>query len=104
MWDKRQEGIESTFEGEAIRITLNIKRITCLTNTKKNVCFLIYFYFVCPLIGFRFAQLEMKLCLISILSRFKLSTCDKTEIPIVMKKSGVMTEPQNPVWLSIEEI
>ena len=54
--------------------------------------------------GLRFALLEIKIALVAVISRFKLTRSDKTEVPIVLKRSAQFHTPANGVWLFVEEV
>lgn len=60
-----------------------------------------HFYFR---IGKRFAELEMKLALVEILSKFEVTPCEKTEIPIKFSKKTLLVQPKNGVWLTFKKI
>lgn len=64
--------------------------------------FLNYFCFI--YIGKRFAELEMKLALVEILSKFEVMPCEKTEIPITFSKSAFIVLPKNGIWLKFKQI
>ncbi|XP_025424020.1 probable cytochrome P450 6a13 [Sipha flava] len=55
-------------------------------------------------IGKRFAELEMKLALVEILSKFEVQTCERTEIPIKFSKKALIIVPENGIWLKFIEI
>lgn len=38
------------------------------------------------------------------LSRFEISPCEKTEIPLQMKKERGITSPKNGIWLNFRPI
>lgn len=50
----------------------------------------------------RFAELEMKLVLSEILSKFEVLPCEKTEIPLEIKIGPGLLEPKNGIWLSFK--
>lgn len=54
--------------------------------------------------GKRFAELELKLILSKILSKFEILPCEKTEIPLQMKKERGITSPKNGIWLNFRPI
>ncbi|VVC43867.1 Cytochrome P450, E-class, group I,Cytochrome P450,Cytochrome P450, conserved site [Cinara cedri] len=55
-------------------------------------------------IGKRFAELEMKLALVEILSKFEVEPCEKTEIPIKFSKQALIVMPENGIWLKFKQI
>ncbi|VVC43862.1 Hypothetical protein CINCED_3A014999 [Cinara cedri] len=55
-------------------------------------------------IGIRFAEMEMKLALFEILSKFELEPCGKTDIPLKFNKKAIMVMPENGIWLKFKEI
>lgn len=61
----------------------------------------IFFFFFS---GKRFAELEMKLALVEILSKFEVKTCERTEIPIKFSKKALITVPENGIWLKFIKI
>ncbi|VVC43861.1 Cytochrome P450, conserved site,Cytochrome P450,Cytochrome P450, E-class, group I [Cinara cedri] len=55
-------------------------------------------------IGIRFAEMEMKLALVEILSKFELEPCGKTDIPLKLGKKALMVLPENGIWLKFKKI
>ncbi|XP_060853196.1 probable cytochrome P450 6a13 isoform X1 [Rhopalosiphum padi] len=56
-------------------------------------------------IGKRFAEMEMKLALVDILSKFEVEPCEKTEIPIQFSKLSLLVIPKDEkVWLKLNPI
>lgn len=55
-------------------------------------------------IGKRFAELEMKLALVEILTKFEVEPCEKTEIPIRFSKKSIIAMPENGIWLTFKKI
>jgi len=51
----------------------------------------------------RFAILEMKLCLASLLNEFKFSVGPKTEVKPVLDKLSFGPSPKNGFWLTVDE-
>ena len=51
----------------------------------------IYFF----VLGKRFAEMEMKLALVDILSKFEVEPCEKTEIPMKFSKLSVIVIPKD---------
>jgi len=59
---------------------------------------LLNFFFI----GKRFAEVEMKLALVEILSKFEVEPCEKTEIPIQFSKLSVVAIPKDEkLWLKL---
>lgn len=54
-------------------------------------------------IGMRFARLQILVGLVLLLSNFQFSFCEKTESPIVFKKSSVILAPQNGIYLKVQK-
>lgn len=52
-------------------------------------------------IGNRFALLETKVMLIHLLARCNLKPCEKTQIPLKLKKGGFSMRAEGGIWLSI---
>ncbi|VVC41020.1 Cytochrome P450, E-class, group I,Cytochrome P450,Cytochrome P450, conserved site [Cinara cedri] len=50
-------------------------------------------------IGKSFAELEMKLALVEILTKFEVEPCRKTEIPLKFSKKTFIMMPENGIWL-----
>lgn len=55
-------------------------------------------------IGKRFAELEMKLALVEILTKFETEPCERTEVPIRFSKKAIITMPENGIWLTFKKI
>ncbi|XP_060837497.1 probable cytochrome P450 6a13 [Rhopalosiphum padi] len=55
-------------------------------------------------IGKRLAELEMKLGLSEIISKFEVLPCVKTENPIKLAKAGGAIRPKNGIWLCLKPI
>nr|QQL12326.1 cytochrome P450 CYP6CY13 [Aphis craccivora] len=55
-------------------------------------------------VGKRLAELEMKLGLSEIVSKFEVSPCVKTENPIQFAKAGGAIKPKNGIWLSLKPV
>lgn len=62
---------------------------------------LIIYYF--PFAGARFGQLQAKIGLTSIISKYKITTNEKCDIPIRTRKHFVGSVVSE-VWLNVEEI
>nr|CAD7194492.1 unnamed protein product [Timema douglasi] len=52
-------------------------------------------------IGMRFGLMQTKVGLVSLLSKYKFSTCEKTSIPMVINPSSSVPSPLNGIWLKI---
>nr|CAD7448682.1 unnamed protein product [Timema bartmani] len=52
-------------------------------------------------IGMRFALMQIKVGLVSLLSKYKFSPCEKTDIPIVLLPKAFFLTPTNGIWLKI---
>lgn len=61
---------------------------------------MLIFYFI----GKRFAELEMKLALSEILSKFEVEPCERTEIPLKFSKKSLVTQPENGIWLKFKKL
>ncbi|XP_051169282.1 probable cytochrome P450 6a13 [Leptopilina boulardi] len=55
-------------------------------------------------IGKRFGRLQIKVALIKILSVFKITVCEKTEIPLKPTKRNLIIRPENDVFLGFEKL
>lgn len=62
------------------------------------------FMYIIIIIGKRFAEMEMKLGLSEILSKFEVEPCEKTEIPIKFSKKSIVAIPENGIWLRFKKI
>lgn len=61
---------------------------------------LLLFFFVFK--GKRFAEMEMKLALVDILSKFEVEPCEKTEIPIQFSNLSIIVMPRDEkLWLKL---
>lgn len=54
--------------------------------------------------GKRFAESEMKLALVDILSKFEVEPCEKTVIPIRISKKAIIAMPEDGIWLKFKHI
>lgn len=65
----------------------------------------VYYFLIYHNIGKRFAEIEMKMALTDILSRYEVEPCEKTEIPITFSKRTVLLmAPNNGVWLKFKDV
>ncbi|KAL5284336.1 hypothetical protein ACFFRR_006555 [Megaselia abdita] len=55
-------------------------------------------------IGLRFAMMQIRIGLISILKDFEFSTCDRTETPIINNPRSFILAPFNGIFLKVERI
>ncbi|XP_050548271.1 probable cytochrome P450 6a14, partial [Daktulosphaira vitifoliae] len=55
-------------------------------------------------LGKRFAEMEIKLALVEILSKYKAEPCDKTDVPLKFLKKSIFLNPKNGIWLKFKSI
>ncbi|XP_051155372.1 probable cytochrome P450 6a14 [Leptopilina boulardi] len=55
-------------------------------------------------IGKRFGLLQVKVALIKILTEFKITICEKTEIPLKPTKRNILIMPESDVFLRVERL
>ncbi|XP_058826765.1 cytochrome P450 6a2-like, partial [Topomyia yanbarensis] len=55
-------------------------------------------------IGLRFGMLQSRVGLATILSRFKVSPCEKTPIPVEFSNTAIVLQPKGAVWLKVEPL
>ncbi|CAI6343254.1 unnamed protein product [Macrosiphum euphorbiae] len=55
-------------------------------------------------IGKRFAEMEMKLAFVEMLTKFEVFPCDKTEIPLKYSKKTFTLMPEHGIWLTFKRI
>ncbi|XP_060846915.1 probable cytochrome P450 6a13 [Rhopalosiphum padi] len=55
-------------------------------------------------IGKRFAEMEMKLALTELLTKYEVEPCEKTDIPMQFSKRSIITMPENGIWLKFKPI
>jgi cytochrome P450 family 6 len=53
--------------------------------------------------GLRFGLLQIKLGLVFLLSNFKFSVCEKTELPVKLNPKSVITSSTSGTWLRINK-
>jgi cytochrome P450 family 6 len=53
--------------------------------------------------GLRFGLLQAKVGLIYLLSRFKFSVCEKTELPLKLDPKALITSSTSGIWLRINK-
>lgn len=80
------------------RYNLYVYYLFVLKQVKYNFN-LSHFFFL----GKRLGELEMKLGLSDIITKYEVLPCEKTEFPIKLAK-GLMVKPKNGVWLSLKPI
>ncbi|XP_050431550.1 probable cytochrome P450 6a13 [Adelges cooleyi] len=51
-----------------------------------------------------FAEIEMKLALSEILSKYEIEPCEKTDAPMKFKKLTLNTVPKNDIWLKFKRL
>nr|CAD7196159.1 unnamed protein product [Timema douglasi] len=66
-----------------------------------SVLYLIEFEQLMTVAGMRFALMQIKVGLVSLLSKYKFSPCEKTDIPIVLLPKAFFLTPTNGIWLKI---
>ncbi|CAH1732605.1 unnamed protein product [Aphis gossypii] len=55
-------------------------------------------------IGKRFAEMEMKLALTEVLTKYEVEPCDKTDIPMRFSQKSLLIAPENGIWLKFKPI
>ncbi|XP_050439571.1 probable cytochrome P450 6a14 [Adelges cooleyi] len=55
-------------------------------------------------LGKRFAEMEMKLALSKLLTMYQIEPCEKTDVPMRLKKLAPTTVPENGIWLRFKRI
>ncbi|CAH1732596.1 unnamed protein product [Aphis gossypii] len=55
-------------------------------------------------IGKRFAEMEMKLALTELLTKYEVEPCDKTDIPMRFSQKSLLIIPENGIWLKFKPI
>lgn len=53
-------------------------------------------------LGIRFAMMEIKLTMGTIVQHFRFKTCSRTEVPLPLVTRGALTHPRDGVWLTLE--
>lgn len=61
--------------------------------------------YIIILLGKRFAEMEMKLALTELLTRYEVEPCEKTDIPMRYSKNSLIILPEkNGIWLKFKQI
>lgn len=55
-------------------------------------------------IGLRFGMLQARIGLVKLISSFKFSKCDKTDIPLEFSVKNVVLSPKNGLWLNVNAL
>lgn len=55
-------------------------------------------------IGLRFAMMQVRVGLITLLLKYKFETCAKSVVPIVYSKENFVLGPKDGVWLNVKKI
>lgn len=53
-------------------------------------------------IGNRFVMMEAKCVFYTLLSKFRIEKCEKTQIPVTFKKGSLALIPENGMWLKLK--
>jgi len=53
-------------------------------------------------LGKRFAEIEMKLAIVVILTKYEVFPCDKTEFPLKYSKNALTLMPKHGIWLTFK--
>jgi len=82
--------------------------MTFIFRSIMHICF-IYLQFLPILslifyIGKRFVELEMKLILTNVLSKFEILPCEQTEIPVNIRGDAGFISPKNPIILKFRPV
>lgn len=87
-----------------VTVELSVKHImACCLYIFLYLYYIIIFYiYYCIFIGKRFAEIEIKLALVKLLSKFEVEPCEKTEIPVTFSNLSIIAIPNNgTVWLKL---
>jgi len=60
--------------------------------------------YIFKILGKRFAEMEMKLAFVEILTKFEVFPCDKTEIPLKYSNNVITLVPKHGIWLTFKKI
>lgn len=55
-------------------------------------------------LGKRFAEMEMRLALLEMLSKFEVLPCEKTEVPLKYSNKVLTLMPKHGIWLKFQKI
>lgn len=55
-------------------------------------------------LGKRFAEMEMKLALTELLTKYEVEPCEKTDILMKYNKRSIIVIPENGIWLKFKPI
>lgn len=55
-------------------------------------------------LGKRFAEMEMKLALTELLTKYEVEPCEKTDIPMRLSSRSLIIMPENGIWLKFKPI
>lgn len=73
-------------------------------NDRSSVAFLSFGDGPRNCIGLRFAMMQIRVGLISLLSGYKFSACKKSIIPIELRQESFVLNPKHGVWMTVEKI
>lgn len=62
--------------------------------------YLLFFNYIAK----RFAELEIKLALVKVLTKFEVLPCEKTDIPLRFRKMCLLLTSKNGIWLKFKAI
>jgi len=61
-----------------------------------------YIYIFFKFLGKRFAEVEMKLALVEILTKFEVFPCEKTDVPLEYSHKTITLMPKHGIWLTFK--
>jgi len=100
---KRPKGTYLPFgDGPRICIGMPVKRKRF--KLRNNIAFGIDRFFFVSLIGKRFVELQMKMALAEILTKFEVEPCEKTVVPLSLTKMVIFLTPDHDIWLKFVNI